>query len=355
MSIKRFPLIFIIAIVLCILISIKIFMHFKSPTKASEKITPTVLVRISPATSMLLAPSLITYGTVNFSPEQVQQLTLANENIVRNLWVSPNQKIKKGDPLITLTPTANTNLNFQNAKITVDFSQQELEHLLQLKSQYLATNAEVQAARLNLAKAEATMNSLLPQQKQTLYANADITIMTVNVQVGQIVQPGAPLLTFADNQSLQVRLGVETEDLAKIKVGQTVTITNLHGDNTPAFKTSLQQIMGQINAVSGLVDIIVSLTDAPGLIPGSIVRGEIFLQSPTSVIVVPHSAVLYDNQKAYVFVDKNDIAEQRWVTTGEDNGQFVIILDGLSAGEQVVVLGNYELENGVILRVESST
>jgi membrane fusion protein (multidrug efflux system) len=100
------------------------------------------------------------------------------------------------------------------------------------------------------------------------------------------------------------------------------------------------------------VNVIVPIDNAAELIPGSLVHGEITIQQKAAALTVPRNAVLYNNDKAYVYVANNGKAEQRMVTVGDDNGKYVEVSKGLAPNEKVVVLGNYELQNGMALRME---
>uniref|UniRef100_UPI001E4DF75D efflux RND transporter periplasmic adaptor subunit n=1 Tax=Legionella waltersii TaxID=66969 RepID=UPI001E4DF75D len=219
-----------------------------------------------------------------------------------------------------------------------------------LRKQFLATNAEVQAASQNLEKAKIELLNLQNQQQNqngtVLRSEVEGTVIAVNVSAGQIIAANSVLLNFSNGENRQIRLGVENEDITKLKVGAQVIITALDNDTSKHLST-ISNITGQIDASTGLIDVIVNVTNAPDLIPGSMVKGEILTKPKTRVISVPRSAVLYQQKKPYLFVIKKGKALLRWVVVGEDNGQMVSVINGLKAGERVVTVGNYELTDGL--------
>ncbi|SRR5579883_3304860 len=343
--------IFIIAITLIIVVTI--FFHHQS----SETIqTPSALVKIAKVKQIPMAKTLVTYGMVSLAPEHIQQITIQNEALVQQIFVTQGQHVNKGDPLLRLSTTASSRLNLENAKIAVDFAKKEVDRLEKLRSQYLATNADVQAVKQNLAKSEAALNNLNQQQQnetgKVLQSDCNCNIVAINVQPGQVVSPATILLTYANTNEVQIRLGIEYDDLAKIHVGQKVVITSIY-NNSLSYTASINNITDQIDPKTGLIDVIVPLGNVMGLIPGSMIEGKIFIEPEKNMLAVPRSAVLYENDKPYVFVDINGKAIKRWITVGEDNGQFVAIKSGINANESVVIAGNYELKNGMTLRVES--
>jgi membrane fusion protein (multidrug efflux system) len=339
----------VVAILLIVAIAIAMFHHYKSPVK----LAPSALVQLYKVQYVPMSKYLVTYGTVTFPPEQIHQLSFQHEVVVQEILVTQGQQVKINDHLMLLSMSANANLNVENAKISVDFAKRELDRMTKLRTQYLATNSDVLTAKQNLDKAEATSRNLLVQQQnengKILVANFDGTILSINVQTGQVVPPSIALLSYASDDRRQVRLGVENEDLVNVHIGQQVIITPLQNEKI-GFKGNISSVTGQVDPNTGLIDVIVPLDKAAGLIPGILVRGEIILKPNTNALAVPHNAVLFENNKAYLFVAINGRAVKRWVTIGEDNGQFVSILKGLQANENVVTLGNYELQNDMPIR-----
>jgi len=339
-------------IILAILvIAVLIIRHFKS----TEETVPSAAVQVAIAQYVPMSKSLTVYGTVSFPSEQIQQISIQNEAVVLQIFVTPGQHVKKNDLLLQLAPSGNAKMTYEDAKIAVDFATKELNRLTKLRRQFLATNAEVQTATQNLAKAQTELNNLQIQQQNeqgnTLRANSDGVILAVNVQAGQIVSPNTALLSVAGDDKRQVRLGVENEDLEQIRVGQQVIITPLQNEKLK-FIGYIKNITSEIDPNTGLIDIIVPLDKASELIAGSMVRAEIIMKPASKTLAIPRGAILYQQDKPYIYVAVNGKAQQRWVTIGEDNGQFVSILSGLKANEQVVIVGNYELTDGMALRVE---
>lgn len=322
-----------------------------------EAITPSVLVKVTHAQYTSMPKKITTYGTVGFSPEQVKQISLQSEVLVEKIFVTQGEQVKKNDNLLKVIPTANANLSLLNAKITVDFAQKELIRLEKLRDQFLATNLEVANAKQNLAKSQAELLNLQAQQKNGnenfLQASEKGMILSVNVQAGQLVSPMTTLLSIARGDGRQIRLGVENEDLSDVQIGQKVIITSLQNEQL-SFVASVKMITGQVDPTTGLIDVIVPLDQAEKLIAGSVVRGEIFIKVNSHILVVPHSAILYQGNKPYLFVVTNGKASQRWINVGEDNGQLVSIQSGLKENEHVVIVGNYELTEGMNVRLEPS-
>lgn len=351
--IKRYRyVLFAILLIIILLIGLRLFVH-----RSNEAIqTPSVLVKIAKVKQIPMAETLTVYGTINVAPERIQQITIQIEALVQQIFVTQGQHVNKGDPLIQLSATAASNLSLENAKIEVNFAKKELDRVEKLRAQYLATNADVQTAKQNFAKAEATLNNLSKQQQtelgQIIKSNCNCNVVAINVQPGQVVAPATTLLTYANINQVQIRLGVEYDDLSKIRVGQKVLITSIY-NRSQSYIGAISNITDQIDPKTGLIDVIVPLGNVTGLIPGSMVEGKIYIAPEKNTFVVPRSAILYENDKPYVFIDINDKAVKRWVMVGGSEKDYIAIKHGLNLNESVVIIGNYELNDGIPLRVES--
>ena len=300
--------------------------------------------------------NIVTYGQVSFASEQIEQLSIQHEAMVKQVFVVNGQEVKQNDPLLLLGPSINFQATIEDAKLAAEFAKKDYKRLSELLSQYLATNAEVQTAAQNLGKAEIRLRTLQNQKQsqggEVLKADFAGTVISVSVQTDQIIAANTPLLNFSKGKDREIRLGVETEDLNEVKEGQKVVISTLQNKNIEKLGR-VKAITGQVNPTTGLLDLIVYLKNAPDFVPGSLVRGDIITQTFQKVLTVPHSAVLYHQKRAYVFVINQGKAQQRRVLVGLDDGQMISIKHGLKEGEKVVTMGNYELSDGMNVVVEN--
>ncbi len=95
------------------------------------------------------------------------------------------------------------------------------------------------------------------------------------------------------------------------------------------------------------------------LMPGMAVSTTVTLSEPLQVLAVPSTAVIYAPFGDTVFVaDKDEktgklTARQQFVRLGKSRGDFVEVLDGIKAGENVVSAGAFKLFNKQALVISS--
>jgi RND family efflux transporter MFP subunit len=148
---------------------------------------------------------------------------------------------------------------------------------------------------------------------------------------------------------LRATLGIEPEDIARLRVGMTVEIASVFG-NQAAVASRLLQIHGVINPLTRLVDVDVELQGATSsLLPGMQIRGTIALDNRESW-VVPRSAVLRDEQGSFLFQIRNGHARRVPVTVSVERETSAAVSGALDSALKVVVSGNYELQDGMMVR-----
>jgi membrane fusion protein, multidrug efflux system len=91
------------------------------------------------------------------------------------------------------------------------------------------------------------------------------------------------------------------------------------------------------------------------LIDGQLVTVNLETGKPEDQVVVPQAALITDQQGVYVFiVDSGKVAIRR-IKTGGPNGEDMIVTDGLSGGEQIIVEGLQTIRSGMEVKANPAT
>ena len=85
--------------------------------------------------------------------------------------------------------------------------------------------------------------------------------------------------------------------------------------------------------------------------PGFFARTLIYTSAPRDVVLAPITALLYDSAVIRIFVVDGDKARERIVKIGGKYGEFVEIVEGLKEKEDIVVVGQNNLSEGVKVNV----
>ena len=173
--------------------------------------------------------------------------------------------------------------------------------------------AAVEQAQAAAAAAQVALN------ETSLTAPFPGTVQDLTAQVGQVVSPGAPVLSLVNNGGLKIQTYVSEYDVAKIKVGEPAEVTlDAFGTGTK-FPTTVTTIDSAETQVNGTPSYLVTLhfTDSePQVKDGMTGNVHIILAENTDTIVVPSRLVLNDGNQYFVLVRTPAGIERRQVLIG---------------------------------------
>lgn len=353
----------ITVVIICLAIDGLWFFHRAEVTKAKAKNTPSVSV--GPIASVQVVPvktgSISTYATVYGdvvpAPGAVQVASVPYEVRVDKVMVSAGQKVSRGDPLLEIEPSPDTLLKLKQAENSFNISRQDLKHVKQLFALKLATNTQILKARDAFQKASLQLENLKKMGvdgRRVLRAKENGLISFVNVQEGAIVADGKPLAGVISQDRLEVRLGVEPNGARRLAAGQKVMLSPVNEPSVRRVEGRVRKISRAVNTATRLVDVFVSLPRSSGYLLGEYIMGKIETASSYGM-VVPRSAVLPENGSYVLYTIQGGRAVKRIARIGLESGGVVQVLGGgLKPGDEVVALGNYELKDGMAVKVEQA-
>ena len=315
---------------------------------------PSVLIRQARVVQQPISETLTVYGQVQADPDTVQTISLTHEALITRVAVRPGQRVKEGETLLELATSPGAHMQYLRARAAVDLAQRELARQQRLLTEQLATKSQVESAQNALQDARAKLQALEAQGQNKaiikVFAPASGIITQLNARQGDRLQVGAALMEMAIGSRLVAMVGVEPEDIHLLEPGTPVTIRSVF---VPEFhaESQLGEIHAIINPATGLVDALIPIPadQTDHLVLGGSLKVDIRLHAHIG-LTVPRSAVLQDDQGAYVFRVVDGRGQRVAVTTGLQSDQWIEITGGLKADEVVVATGDYELRDGMPVR-----
>jgi RND family efflux transporter MFP subunit len=217
-----------------------------------------------------------------------------------------------------------------------------------------ATIQDLTAAQNNAKTARLQLQSLEQigvETERQVTSPATGVVGNVNVHDGQIVTAGAPVVELVARNEIEVKLGVEPEDILLLKPDQTVLFIPVNADAAQSFKGRVRLITQRVNPDTRLVDVYASVDTGTELLLDDYLRAQIETAAHEGM-VVPRTAVLPRDGKGVLFTVNNSRAVEHMVQLGVESGNVVEIVSAeLKPGEWVVTQGNYELTNGLPVEI----
>ncbi len=249
----------------------------------------------------------------------------------------------------------NANLQLQRAQVLV-----RSENVPQATVDQLA--AAEQSAQADILQAQALLEQAQVNLGYTeIHSPINGRIGLANFTVGNLVQPSSgTLATIVSQDPIYVTFQASEADIIAYKKriaasadkNPHVTIQIKLPDGTIYPHAGLTNFLDvQVEADTDTVVVRAQFPNPEGaLIPGGIVGVIVQRGAPRSSLVVPQSAVLFDQAGHYVLVvDDAKKVEQRRVTTGSEQGRDVVVSDGLKEGELVIVDGIQKVHPGQVV------
>jgi membrane fusion protein, heavy metal efflux system len=287
---------------------------------------------------------------------------------ITQLDVREGQQVTRGQVLAVLNSTglSDAQLGLLKAMSQQQLAQRSVERAEQLLSAGVIGSAELRRREAELMQATAdvaasrdqlrilgisqealenlertrTINSLL-----RITATRDGTVMTRNVAVGQVIQPADTLVEIADLTQLWLVADVPEQNAGTLAAGQMV--------QAEASALPGVVIRGKLAFVSAIVNPETRTIRVRMDLPNSQQRYKPAMLATMTIAdrtqrkqVIPVTAVVRDGDKDHVFVQSApEVFTLRPVTLGDDFGGRRVLLDGLRAGEKIVVDGAFHLNN----------
>ncbi len=328
----------------------------KAKTAASEEeqSAPVASVRVVPLGMADISTEITVYGDVVPAPGAIQVVSVPYEIRVRRVMVSERQKISAGDALLEIEASPNSLLELEQAQNARDIAKQKLGHIKELFALKLATNAQILEAQEADQQAALRLKSLRKRGvdgNRIIRSNEAGLIGKVHIQEGAIIPAGNPLVEIIDQNRLEVRLGIEPGDASLLAADQPVRLSYV---DVPAAQETIgriRKISRAVNPTTRLLDVFVTLPRSARYLLGEYILGR--MRTATSYgFVVPRSAVLPEEGGQVLFTVRKGRAVKHIVRViRESDKEEQVSGAGLKPGDLVAVEGNYELKDGMTVRI----
>ena len=217
---------------------------------------------------------------------------------------------------------------------------------------------ELEVARAQLVSPLETQDSREACDCIPITAPVSGRILQITDRSERVVREGDVLMQIGDPKDLEIVVDYLSMDAVKIEAGQRVIIDNWGGDQPLEGGVRLVEPFGFLK-ISALgieeqrVNVIVDFAVEDGwekLGHGYQVETRVVLWEEDDVLAVPLTALFRDGEKWAMFVQEDGRAVLRHVEVGQKNGVFAEILEGVEAGERVVMHPSDRVSDGTRIR-----
>lgn len=292
----------------------------------------------------------------------LRSITLRNElpGTIREANLTPGQVVEAGQLLVALdVAVEEAELKAQEAEAALARTLlARLERAVQSKA---TSQMEVDRARAQLDVAEAQIariNAVIA--RKTLRAPFRARVGISDVHPGQYLNEGTLLTTLQGvDDTAHVDFAIPQLVAQQLKSGETVEI--LADPKLPAVTAQIVALDSRVNPTTRSTTVRARVADVNTVpAPGASVRVRVPAGAPTAAVSVPVSALRKGPGGDHIFVIQADEkgalrAQSRLVQAGPVRGDEVLLLSGVTAGEQVAAHGSFKLRDNVLVVVQPQT
>ena len=339
----------------------KWFVAYKTQQFFANREAPAQTVTATEARADVWQPTVSSVGSL--SAVQGVDITAEITGKVMAVEVDDGDEVEAGRTLVELDADG-LRAELRGARAEARLAELELERQERLRRQNANSEADVDRAASELEQALSQVERVRSQlDKKTIEAPFAGRLGIIDVDVGQFVDAGEPIVTLQTLDPIHVDFTVPQQELDRVTTGQPVVAT-VDAFGTRSFEGRVTAISPKVNQQTRNVAVRGRLANPEGrLRPGMFVDVAVQLPQEDDVITLPQTAVTYNPYGDSVFVINESetgdggtelTVERKFIRTGATRGDQVQILKGIEEGDRVVTSGQLKLRNGSKVEIDNS-
>ena len=263
--------------------------------------------------------------------------------LITEVRVQENDMVKKGQVLVVLDDSVAREQVAQYEAQVANYAA-VYERTRKIAAIGGLSLQQLDADRTNYLVAKANRDNYAAQMAYYIItAPSDGMVVGTPASVGATIVQGISaaqtILTIVDMSKLQVKTLVDETDIGKLKVGQLVSFTvDAYADKK--FSGKVTRISREATTSSNVIyyPVYVTIDDSENLLyPNMTARVILSVAERLNVLIVPLTAIKEEKGQKYVQAMVNGKVENLVVQTGLRDDDNVEIVNGLTAGTQIVI------------------
>jgi membrane fusion protein (multidrug efflux system) len=290
-------------------------------------------------------------ATATLAAEREADILARVSGVVEKLLCEEGDIVREGAELL-LIDNEEYAYRLQQAEAARADLESRYARLSTMKEQELVSAEEYETVVNNLAAAKAAEGMARLNLSYTrVVAPFTGRVVTRRVNEGQTVNVGTSLFVLSNFTPLLARVHVPAKEFNQLKPDQPVDLV-LESDGT-RLRGRIKLVSPTIDPSSGTIKVTVEINQYPAHVrPGDFAQVQIVTEQRAGATLVPKIALVNDRGEQVLYISQADTtAERRVVEVGFQDDVNAQIVQGLEAGERVVVKGQRSLKHGSAIKV----
>lgn len=283
------------------------------------------------------------YVEVTGSVQSKKNVNISAETVGRILEVPAieGMRVSSGQILARIDAEA-IERNIEEIESSLELANTIFEKQSRLWGQKIGTEIQFLEAKNRKEGLEKNLAAMKTQlDKALVKAPFNGTVESVDVRIGELVQPGVPMFQFVGESDLYIQADVSESLVGVLNKGDSVEVD--FPSIGRSIKTRVSAVGGIINPNNRTFKVDIFLPNLPDVKPNMISILKINDYQNKEGVIVPAHLIMSDNKGDYVFIVEDGTAKKTYVTRGKTYQSEAEIKDGLNGSETIVDKGFREV------------
>jgi len=282
--------------------------------------------------------------------EKLTLLSKVHGTVIETL-VQEGDKVTKGQVIARLDP-ADFRIAVDSARAIHTLAVADQRRFATLFEQDIIPRAEIEKINAQVKTSKAALeNAELLLSRCTIKAPISGVIRRLDAVVGLLLNVSDPVAEILQIDRVKAVVGIPESDVALVRKIENVTMTVQALDDKEIIgRTHYLASSPENGARLYRLELAVDNRDHQ-ILPGMFFRAQIVKKVYQDTVAVPIYSVIKRQDKQFVYVEKNGVAQQMPVELGIIEDWRVQVTSGLSPGSRVVVEGHRDIEQGHKLNI----
>lgn len=303
----------------------------------------------------------VTRGTItssllfssNLETEKMVDVYSRIQGLISKIHVEEGDYVQKGQVLLELEPET---YEMSEAKAKLGFQQQEANYR-RLQAMYekdLISKEEFEQAEYEMEIAKLSWEEAQLNLEYTRVTAPISGVIGVRMcRLGDRIQPNDQLFQISNTDEIIAVVHVPEKEVGNVEKGQSAYLTS---DNLmdQHFDAWVKRVSPIIDAQTGTFKVTVGVRNDDGVLkPGMFTNVHIITDQHKDTVLVPKTAIVYENELMNVFVVRDSIAHKVTLNAGFQDHERVEVLSELEENDKIIVVGQSGLKDQTKVKVVS--
>ena len=311
--------------------------------KKEKKELETIPVEITTAVTGNISAFLLLSS--NLETEKMTDVYARVQGLVENISAEEGDFVKKNQVLMKLEADEYA-LAEARAKVAYEQEQNYYDRKQAMFNKKLLSKEEFETSKFGVKE-----KKIAWQQAKLILDYTQITSPISGVigerlkRPGDRIQPADKLFTVINTSEMIAVVHVPEKEIGTLKKGQQAYITSQHLKDRQ-FSGWIKRVSPVVDPQSGTFKVTIGIQNEKNqLRPGMFVNAHIITDTHQNAVLVPKTAVIYENENLHVYVIRDSVANKVRLDVGYQDFEKIESLSGINEGDKIIVVGQAGLKD----------